>query len=228
MPLTQSSIQDIYSSGYIENTDLANSYHEKLRVLFSFDIIASYYREISDSQLSLTLLCANGTRGDLTLDQKIQCMMVLHSTMDEHHVIHQSIDKNQIKLQRIREKEFENKLIPSFTPYIVVTCESFERLGKWHICSNAYAAKCLISLQSNVILRVIPYSNDKKNTFLIILSQPITENMCLSIKDQILELIAPYDPFRLFSPSNFEPVFRLKKDISLEEYRMLTLEYPQY
>ena len=222
MSLTKNSVQDIYLKGIIDNSDLAEHYHAQLHNYLECDIVASYYEDMGDRQHRLTLFCC-GEKRELTLEQKVQCINLLHAIMDEQGITHCNLDEHRVRRQIQQEKAYRQRKLQSFTPYVAVAVYSFEELGKWHVCYNAYAAKCFLQLQGKCnVLQIIPCDHNSQTTFLVILGQPIAEEDCIRIKNKMLTLLAPYDAFGLFDENSFQPIFRLKRDIPVDEYRMLT------
>lgn len=222
MLLTKNSIQDVYLRGKIDNSDLAEHFHAKLCMFLGCDIVASYYDEKNDAQLKLTLLYSGQAR-KFTLQQKIECVRLLHVCMNEQGITHSHLDEHRVKRQIKQEKAILQGRIQSFTPYVAIAIDSFEELGKWHVCYNAYAAKCFVSLQGECnVLQIIPCDHNNQTTFLVILGQSMAKEDCVQIKNKMLKLLAPYDAFGLFDENSFQPIFRLKRDIPIDEYRKLT------
>ena len=227
MFLTENSIQDIFLTGNLKNSALAEEFHKQLHEKYKIQVFVSYYCE--ETQNSLTLLVRTDDQSTIRVSQNHNLSFhddemaesffrILYPIMERY-----SISYHRVLPRKQTRKEHHDGIFPIFT---TVQIESFDAIGKWHITVNTCHFRAFASVRCEYpsIVKVLPYPTSEGYSHLIIINDLLPQEQQDQIQHRMFSCLQNYDHFHIFTESSYHPVFKCLNDIPPEELSRLQSE----
>lgn len=227
MFLTENSIQDIFLTGNLKNSALAEEFHKQLHEKYKIQVFVSYYCE--ETQNSLTLLVRTDDQSTIRVSQNHNLSFhddemaesffrILYPIMEQY-----AIPYHRILPRKRTRKEHHDGIFPIFT---IVQIESFDAIGKWHITVNACHFRAFASVRREYpsIVKILPHPTDEGYSHLIIINDLLPQEQQDQIQHRMFSCLQNYDHFHIFTERNYHPVFKCLKDMTPEELSKLQSE----